>query len=336
MKLLILGGPKFLGRYVIEAALANNHDVTVFNRGQTNPDLYPEIEKLRGNRDGDLTALHGRSWDAVIDTCGYVPRLVEASAKLLADAADHYTFVSSISVYAGTAVPGLDETAPLGTMADETIEEINGETYGPLKVLCEQAVERSFPGRANHVRAGLIVGPHDPSDRFTYWPYRLHRGGEVLAPGLPDTPVQFVDVRDLAGWMVRMAESRTAGAFNATGPDTPLTMGELLTACREAGASDAAMTWVDDAFLLEKEVGPWMELPLWIPASDKDAPGFSAIDCRRAFAAGLTFRPLAETVRDTLAWVLQRDPDWTWRAGMDAGKETAVLQAWHQAETQKS
>lgn len=330
MKLLILGGPRFLGRHVIDAALAANHEVTLFNRGQTNPDDYPALEKLRGNRDGDLAALRGRSWDAVIDTCGYVPRVVADSARLLADAVAHYTFVSSISVYAGTPVPGLDETAPLGRLADESVEEITGETYGPLKVLCEQAVERYFPGRANHVRAGLIVGPYDPSDRFTYWPVRIDRGGEVLAPGSPDTLVQLVDGRDLAAWMVQMAAHRTAGTFNATGPDTPLTMGQLLATCQAASSRESTLTWVDDAFLLAQGVGPWMEMPLWIPASDEDAPGFSAIDCRRARAAGLTSRPVADTVRDTLAWASRRSPDWTWRAGLDAAKEAAILQAWHQ------
>lgn len=328
MKLLILGGPKFLGRYIIEAALAENHEVTVFNRGQTNPDEYPQIEKLRGNRDGDLTALHGRSWDAVIDTCGYAPRIVDASARLLADAAGHYTFVSSISVYASTAVPGLDESAPVGTLANESIEEITGETYGPLKALCEQAVERHFPNRACQVRAGLIVGPHDPTDRFTFWPHRIHRGGEVLAPGSPDALVQFVDVRDLAHWMVQMAASQQPGVFNATGPEKPLTMGELLAGCQEVAANNASLTWVDESFLLAQEVQPWMEMPLWIPSSNADAPGFSAIDCRRAIAAGLTFRPLAETAADTLNWSLQRDPAWQWRAGVAAEKETAVLQAW--------
>lgn len=329
MKLLVLGGPKFLGRYVIEAALAVNHEVTVFNRGQTHADAYPEVEKLRGNRDGDLVALHGRSWDAVIDTCGYVPRVVEDSARLLADTVGHYTFVSSISVYASTAVPGVDESAPVGILADEAVEEITGETYGPLKALCEQAVSRHFPQRANHIRAGLIVGPHDTSDRFTYWPMRLHRGGAVLAPGTPDTLVQLVDVRDLAGWMVQMATSQTAGTWNATGPNIPLTMGDLLTVCQQVSNPTAALTWVDDDFLLAQEVGSWIEMPLWIPASDADAPGFSAIDCRKAWAAGLAFRPLAETVRNTLDWAMQRGPDWQWRAGMKMEKETAVLQAWH-------
>ena len=330
MKLLLLGGPLFLGRHIIDAALSANHEVTLFNRGKTNPDLYPDIEKLRGDRDGDLSVLNGRTWDVVIDTCGYVPRHVDASAKLLAKAAEHYTFVSSLSVYTNTAVAGLDESAPVGTLEDETVEEVTNETYGPLKALCEQAAEKHFPNRAIHVRAGLIVGPNDPSDRFTYWPMRFQRGGEVLAPENRDAPVQFVDVRDLAGWMVRMAEKRTAGVFNATGPATTMSMETLLSTCQAVSNSDATMTWVDEAFLLEKEVGPWMELPLWLPSSDEDAAGFMTIDCSRAMTAGLTFRPLAETVRDTIDWAMQRDPDWAWRAGMDAEKETAVLAAWHQ------
>jgi 2'-hydroxyisoflavone reductase len=329
MKLLILGGPRFLGRYLIEAALVGNHEVTVFNRGRTNPEAYPEVEKLRGDRDGGLTALHDRSWDAVIDTCGYVPRLVGDSARLLADSVDHYTFVSSISVYAGMAVPGLDESAPLATMSDESVEEITGETYGPLKVLCEQAVDRYFPGHALHVRAGVIVGPYDPTDRFTYWPCRFQRGGEVLAPGNPEAPVQFVDVRDLAGWMVQQAANGQAGTFNATGPATPLTMGELLATCQTVAGSEPTVTWVDEEFLLAQGITPWQEIPLWIPSSHENAPGLLAVNCRRAVTTGLTFRPLRETVADTLAWASKRSADGNWQAGLDEAKETAVLQAWH-------
>jgi 2'-hydroxyisoflavone reductase len=333
MKLLILGGPKFVGRHLIDAALAANHEVTLFNRGQTNPDAYPEVEKLRGDRDGDLAALHGRSWDAVMDTSGYLPRLVADSARLLADRVSHYTFVSSLSVYASMATPHQDESAAVGRLADESVEEITGETYGPLKVLCEQAVERHFPGRALHVRAGIIAGPYDPTDRFTYWPWRVQEGGEVLAPGTPEAPLQFVDGRDLAAWMVQMTADRQPGTFNATGPATPLTWGEMLATCQTVSPNPSRLTWVDDAFLLEREIEPWRDLPLWIPASADNAPGLYTIDCRRAVAAGLTFRPLAETVRDTLAWVNRRDPDWTWRVGLAAEKETAVLQAWHKQQS---
>jgi 2'-hydroxyisoflavone reductase len=330
MKLLILGGPRFLGRALIEAAQAYGHEVTLFNRGRTNAELYPDVEKLYGDRDGDLDALRGRRWDAVIDTCGYVPRIVNASGELLADAADHYTFISSLSVYSGPATPGRDESAAVGTLEDETMEEITGESYGPLKVLCEQAAERWFPGRALHVRSGLIVGAHDPSDRFTYWPWRVAQGGELLAPETPAYRVQLIDVGDLASWIVRMSEARKAGVYNATGPAGVLTLGEVLETSKQVSDSDASFTWVTEQFLLAEEVGPWMELPLWIPSSDPDAAGFHAFDCRKAIADGLTFRPLADTIRDTLAWVSTRAADWQWRAGLAREKETALLQKWHQ------
>ena len=331
MKILLLGGPKFLGRYLIEAALARGHTVTLFNRGQTHPDLYPEVEKLRGNRDGDLDALRGRQWDTVIDTCGYAPRVVRASAGLLADGVSHYTFISSLSVYSETRQPGMDEGGPLGRLNDESVEQITGETYGPLKVLCERAVEQALPGRALHVRAGLIVGPHDSTDRFTYWPHRIARGGEALLPGRPDYGVQFVDVRDLADWVVRMSEQRASGAFNAAGPDYTLTMAQLFETCREVSGSDARPTWVAEEFLLEAKVAPWTEMPLWIPDSDPDSVGFSTFNCRKAIAAGLAFRPLAETVGDTLAWDATRPADHPWRAGLEPEREAELLQAWHQS-----
>lgn len=328
MELLIIGGTIFLGRYLVESALERGHRVTLFNRGQHSPELFPEVEKLRGDRDGGLDALRGRRWDAVIDTCGYVPRIVRASAELLAGAVDHYTFISSISVYAKLDRPGMDEQAELGRLDDETVEQITGETYGPLKVLCERAVEQALPGRALIVRPGLIVGPHDVSDRFPYWPRRVARGGEVLAPGHPRVLTQIIDVRDLADWTVAMAERRATGAYNATGPAAPLTMGEVLETCREVTGSDARFTWVDDAFLLGQGVGPWMELPLWVP-EEPDSAGFSAVDCSRAIGAGLTFRPLADTVRATLAWDAARPADTPRRAGLAAEREAQVLAAWH-------
>jgi 2'-hydroxyisoflavone reductase len=223
----------------------------------------------------------------------------------------------------------MDESAPVGVLQDETVEEITGETYGPLKALCEHAVEKAFQGRAFQVRAGLIVGPYDPTDRFTYWPVRVARGGEVLVPGLPETLIQFVDVRDLADWIVRMAEARQPGVFNATGPENPLSMDAFLTACREIADSDASLTWLPAEFLLEQRVAPWSELPLWIPESDPDAPGFSTVNCRKAISAGLEFKPLAETLQDTLAWAQTRPVDWTWRAGLSSERETTLLKAWH-------
>ena len=332
MDLLVLGGTVFLGRHVVEGALARGHTVTLFNRGRRNPDLFPEVEKLRGDRAGDLTSLAGRRWDAVIDTSGYVPRHVRASAALLADQVEHYTFISSISVYADTATAGMDESAPLGRLEDETVEEVNGETYGPLKALCEQATETALPRRALSVRAGLIVGPHDPSGRFTYWPARLARGGETLAPGRSDDPVQVIDGRDLAGWLLDMAERRQAGVYNATSPAGALTMGDVLAACQREAASGATLTWVEDAFLVEREVGPWLELPLWIPQSAETA-GFYRVDCRRAEAAGLRCRPIADTVRDTLTWLAslpaQSAPAQPAGVGLTPEREAELLAAWH-------
>lgn len=327
MKLLILGGTVFLGRALTESALARGHTVTLFNRGQHNADLFPELDKLRGDRNGDLDALKGRQWDAVIDTCGYVPREVRASAELLADAVGHYTFISTISVYSDFSQPGMDESGPLGTLEDETTEEVTGETYGPLKALCERAAEAALPGRTLNIRPGLIVGPHDPSDRFTYWPRRIAQGGDVLAPAPPDQLVQIVDARDLAEWNIRLVEAGQTGIFNATGPDVPLTMQALLETCQAVTSSDARLVWMDEAFLLEQGAVPWMEIPLWVPASE--GAGFSEVNCQKAIASGLTFRPLAETIRDTLAWDATRPQEVKLRAGLAPEKEANLLQAWH-------
>ncbi len=219
MRILILGGTVFVGRHLVEAALARGHEVTLFNRGQHGPDLYPGVEKLRGDRDGGLDALRGRRWDAAIDTCGYVPRIVRASATLLANAVDHYTFISSVSVYPEAHTRHLDEDSPVGALDDESVEDVTPETYGPLKALCEQAAEGAMSGRALTIRPGLIVGPHDPTDRFTYWPRRVAQGGEVLAPGRPERPVQIIDARDLAAWTLQLVASGARGVYNATGPD---------------------------------------------------------------------------------------------------------------------
>jgi 2'-hydroxyisoflavone reductase len=329
MKLLVLGGTMFLGRYIVETALAHGHEVTLFNRGQHNPDLFPGVEKLKGNRDGELNSLQGRSWDAVIDTCGYVPRVVRASAELLADAVQHYTFISSISVYADLSKPGADENTPVGTLPDATVEEITATTYGPLKALCEQAAEEVMPGRVLVVRPGLIVGPHDPTDRFTYWPHRIAQGGEVLAPAQPDQPVQFIDVRDLAEWIVRMVEAGSTGIYHATGPDYTLIMQQLLEQCKAVSGRDAHFTWVDEELLIQHDVVAYMELPLWIPSSEPEAAGHSAVDCTKAISAGLTFRPLSDTIRDTLAWDATRPTDAIRPGGMKAAREEQLLQAWH-------
>lgn len=329
MKLLVLGGTVFVGKHVVEEALRRGHEVTLFNRGQRNAELFPELEKLRGNRDGDLEALQGRKWDAVIDPSGYVPRIVGDSARLLAENVDHYTFISTISVYASFEQHGQDESAPVGTLEDPTVETIDGRTYGPLKALAEQAAEQAMPGRVLTIRPGLIVGPDDPTDRFTYWPVRVSKGGEVLAAG-KDAGNQVIDVRDLAVFILDMVEKRATGIYNATGPAHRQTIGNVLATCREASGSDARFTWVTDEFLLEQKVTPFTGLPLWIPAGP--GSGIESIDCSKAIAAGLKFRPLAETVQDTIAWDATRPADGQWRAGISRERETELLQLWHQRQ----
>jgi len=298
VRLLVLGGTKFLGRAAVEEALARGHEVTLFNRGETNPELFPEVTKLRGDRTESLEPLARGSWDAVIDPSGYLPAVVRASAEALAGSVGHYVFVSSVSVYASLAQP-VDEDAPLAELGDDPDDRLTDDysNYGALKALCEAAVTQAFGRqRCANVRPGLIVGAHDPSGRFTYWPHRVARGGEVLAPGPPEGTVQFVDVKDVGRFLVNAAERVLDGAYNVTRPG--LAWGELLETCRTVAASDATFRWVPDELLTGHEVGEWMELPLWI--ADPDMAGIHQADVLRAVEAGLTFRPLAETVRDTL------------------------------------
>lgn len=328
MKLLIIGGTKFVGRTIVESALINGHEITMFNRGTTNPDLFPQVEKLQGDRDSDLAPLKGRTWDAVIDTCGYVPRIVEKSAELLKDQVEHYTFISTISVYSNDVYskPGTDENGPLAHLEDETTEEINGETYGALKVLCEEAVDAAFLGRNLIVRPGLIVGPYDPTDRFTYWPVKVARGGKVLAPPA-DAPLQIIDVRDLSEWVVRMVEQRKTGEYNATGPDYGLTFGKALETCKAAAEqASAEVIHADEEFLLEHEIQPWGDLPLWLPASHN---GMSQVNVSKAIGEGLTYRVLSDTVRATLAWYRSTHGlDANLKAGIPAERENGLLAAW--------
>ena len=318
MRLLLLGGPKFVGRAVIDVASARGHEVTLFNRGTTGAGLYPELDRVVGDRDGGLEGLRGREWDAVVDTSGYLPRVVGQSAGLLADAVGHYVFVSSISVYASFAEV-VDEGSELAELSAPGSEDISAD-YGALKALCEREVDTAFPGRSTAVRAGLIVGPHDPTGRFTYWPHRVARGGDVLVPGPAWRPVQLVDVRDLAAWIVTAAEERLSGAFNATGPAT---MGAVLDAARRASGSTARAVEVDDAFLTGQGVGEWMELPLWIDPSNDDWRHFMEVDSSRATAAGLTFRPLGETVAGALAEAALVEG-----VGLTPERETELLTAW--------
>lgn len=326
MHLLLLGGTVFLGRALVEAALARGHRVTLFNRGRHHPELFPEVEKLRGDRDGGLAPLEGRRFDAVIDTSGYVPRIVHAAAALLAPTIGHYTFISSISVYPEYSKIGIDEHEPVGVLDDPTEETITGTSYGPLKALCEQAAEAALPGRVLHVRPGLIVGPHDPTDRFTYWPVRVARGGPFPAPGRPGYLTQFIDVRDLAEWIIHAVEQRITGVYNATGPEQPLALGALFDVCRAVSGSDATPIWIGDEALAAAGVQPWSEVPLYVPETPEYL-GFSQVAITRALAAGLRFRPLEQTVADTLAWARTRPADYAWRAGMSPEREAELLRA---------
>lgn len=332
LNILVLGGTAFLGPHFVRAALANGHSVTLFHRGKTNPGLFPELEHLRGDRDtGDLTALHGRNFDTVVDTSGYVPSHVEATAKLLAPGCRHYQFISTISVYGsfGQRPDRIDETAatpdvPEGKAAEaNAVQEIKKAMsfYGPLKARCEQAALAALPEQTCIVRPGLIVGPGDTSDRFTYWPVRCDRGGAVLAPGDPDGHVQFVDARDLAAFMLRCAEQRTTGTYNATGFHGRVSMAEVLAACKCATAQPVELVWGSEEFLAEHQVQPYLQMPLWIPRS-----GRSVVDCTRAIAKGLAFRPIADTVRDTLHWArTERGNRPFARTGLSAERETELV-----------
>jgi 2'-hydroxyisoflavone reductase len=329
-RILILGGTGFLGPHVVDAARARGHTITLFNRGKTHPGLFPDVEKLHGDRDGHLEALVGRGWDAVVDTSGYVPRIVRASAELLAPHVGHYIFVSTVSVYATEDKVGADETAPVGTIDDPTTEQVTDKSYGPLKALCEQAAEAAMPGRVANVRPGLIVGPGDPTGRFTHWPARMADGGDVLAPGDGTTPVQYIDGRDLGAWLVRIAEDRTVGVYNAFGPEQRATMRQALDACNHAAGDRAHLVWVDAAFLAAQNVSEWGDMPMWADAKGENA-GFGTRANQRAIAAGLTFRPTEQTARDTLAWLATLDEPQRTKyrsSGIARDRELAVLAAW--------
>jgi 2'-hydroxyisoflavone reductase len=321
VKLLVLGGTKFLGRAAVEAAIGRGHDVTLFNRGETNPELFPEAEKLHGDRAHDLSALEGRTWDAVIDPSGYVPHVVRASAEALAGSVGHYLFVSSISVYDDFSEPN-DEESPLEELAeDKPVDRLleDYSNYGALKVLCERAVAEAIPDRHALVRPGLIVGPHDPTGRFTYWPHRIARGGRVLVPGPPERTVQFVDVRDLASWLIDLSERKAGGPFNAV--NEGVSWQTLVETCRDVAGSEARFTYVDGDYLVERGVGEWMELPLWL--QDPEAAGMHATDVSRAIDAGLAFRPLTDTIRGALD-----EAETTDAAGMAPEREVEILGAW--------
>ncbi len=343
LKILVLGGTGFLGPQFVDVARAHGHTLTLFNRGKTNPerfagDDYQDVEQLHGDRKTDMSALEGdRRWDAVLDTSAYLPADVARSTGLLGKRVGQYVIVSTISVYAKTDTPGQDESAPLIELPDPNVTEVTGETYGGLKALCEKAAQDRMPGRVTVVRPGLIVGPGDHTDRFTYWPARADRGGEILAPGSAADPTQFIDVRDLAAFLLTTIERRHVGIYNADAPAGKLTMGELLKTCqdvaRERKAPASTLTWVAADFLEAQKVSPWQDMPAWIPAQGEYA-GFGRISSAKAQVAGLTWRPLRDTVRDTLDYwrslpdARRAKP----KAGLAPEREAEVLKAWHQRE----
>jgi 2'-hydroxyisoflavone reductase len=327
MKILVIGGTRFLGRHLVDAALKKRHEVTLFNRGKSNPDLFPQVEHLTGDRDGDMQVLANRKWDAVVDTCGYVPRVVGQSAQFLAGNVGLYVFVSTLSVYADLSTEDLNESSPVGKLADETTEEVTGETYGPLKALCEQEVQKAFPSGALIIRPGLIVGTYDPTDRFTYWPHRIDKGGQVLAPEPKDLSIMYIDARDLAEWTIKLVKKGRTGVFNADGPEEKLTMESFLSQCQQYTSSDAELVWVDAEFLLAQKVQPWSDLPMWLPGTGM--AGMGSFDISKALKEGLKFRSLKETIADTLYWIKRRRGEEPMRAGISSEREKDILAAWH-------
>lgn len=335
LRILFLGGTGFLGPHTVRYAVGRGHTLTLFNRGKTNPHLFPELEKLRGDRYEDISALEGHKWDAVIDTLTYVPRVVTEAAELLKNVVKQYVVISSVSVFADFSKPNMGEDAPLATVDPEFVKNCKHhrealQHYGAMKALCEKAAEDVMPGRVTNIRPGLIVGPGDPSDRLTYWMVRGERGGEVLAPGSPTDPLQFVDARDLGAFIVHTIERNLTNTYNAASLPNWITLGRFLDTVRDTTKSDARFTWVDPEFLAEQSVQPWSDMPAWVPSTG-DYAGFQLVDTRRAHAAGLNNRPPAETIRDTLKWWHEQPAERTqkMRAGLDAEREKAVLAAWH-------
>jgi Nucleoside-diphosphate-sugar epimerases len=326
LRILILGGTGFIGPHIVEACRKRGHTLTLFNRGKRNASLFPDIETRIGDRNGGLDSLEEGEWDVVIDNSGYVPRHVRLSSELLEPRVGRYIFVSSISAYADLATPGIDEDAPTAKLADETVEEVTGETYGGLKALCEQTVERIYGERATIIRPTYIVGPGDPTDRFTYWPVRVARGGKMIAPGKPGDPIQFIDVRDLADFMTRCAEENTSGRFNVCNPPRAVSIGQLLDVSKKISKSDAQFVWADEEFLAANNTLESGEIPIWAPTKGEYA-GVALVESTRAVAKGLRFTPTEKTVADTLAWHKTRPAEQQekMRAGLKPEREAELL-----------
>lgn len=328
--ILVLGGTRFIGPHIVECLADRGHQITLFNRGETDPDRFADVEQLRGDRDsGDVSALEDRSWNGVVDTSAYHPRAVRQTLRTLGDGPDHYLLLSTLSVYRDFAQMGIDEDYPLKSPETDT-ERVDSETDGPLKVACERTAEERAPGRLTILRPGVVVGPEDPTDRFTYWPARAARGGEMLAPGAPDHGTQYIDVRDLAEFTVQCLEQHVTGTYNVVIPPARTTIGDIVKTSRRAIDGSATTTWVDGDFLERHDVEPWRDLPLWAPPATR-LQGLASIRTDRAQEVGLEVRSLETTVADTLEWFRslpdsRRD---NLRAGLERDRERALLRAWH-------
>ena len=334
MRILVLGGTGFIGPHMVREMLRRGHEVTLFNRGRTNSELFPDLELIIGDRNNDLDGLQGQTWDAVVDNSGYVPRHVSDSARLLSDAVSHYVYVSTISVYADFANP-INEDSPLATMEDESIEEVTNETYGPMKALCERnAAAEIGDDRLTILRPTYICGPGDRSDRYTYWPVRTMRGGEMLWPGTPADPIQIIDVRDLANFTVDCCEQRIKGTFNTVTPAGSFTMGGMLDDCMAVTAAGMTPVWVSKEFIAEHSLEETPALPIWAPPGGEYA-GIVKVDGSRAHDAGLHNRPTRETARDTLAWwkTLPEERTAELRAGLKPEQEAELLAAWKESSS---
>lgn len=333
LKILVLGGTSFIGPHQVRYALDRGHEITLFNRGQTNTHLFPDVEKLRGDRNGDLESLKGRSWDVCIDNSASTPEWVTLSAEALRDAVDLYVYVSSRSAYADFGRVPMTAAEPTYTWETAGVEPGAANLpYGLRKALCEREVQRVFPLRHIIFRPALIVGPGDLTDRFTYWPVRIHRGGEVLAPGDPSDPCQVIDARDLSEWMIRMCEDRHTGVYNGLGPANPRPMAELLYGIRAVTTAETVFTWVPAEFLSAHSVRPYSDMPVWQPPGP-GREGFARFDISPEVEKGLTFRSLAVTTLDTLEYYFARpeEEQATLRAGLSPEREREGLDAWRGA-----
>ncbi|MGM0557282.1 MAG: NAD-dependent epimerase/dehydratase family protein [Myxococcota bacterium] len=334
LNLLIMGGTRFIGPHIIREARDRGHSVTMFNRGKTNPELFPDVDRLTGDRvAGELGALEGKSWDAVIDTSAYFPHVVRHALEVLGDHIDHYLLISTISVYDGWNWDGIDEDTPRHEPLYDKDADLTGETYGPLKVACEERANEAEPGALTILRPGIVAGPGDHTDRFTYWPARAARGGQMLAPGAPSDPIQYIDVRDLAAWIVACVEDQITGTYNTVVPMGSVTMGDLIDASREAAGEDAAEpTWVDTDFLRQQDATD--KCPLWAPA-DGETRGLHRVDTTRAIEAGMETRPVQQTATDTLDWLYEQPEERRsdLSAGLSAEREDELLSAWESHST---